>query len=811
MWGASKIAGKITNVSKWCSLYFDSKTGECLSHNKEVAASKLNEIGRQLFDNGKFSEAKEYFSNAYTHSSNKANYDVYKDNINKAKAETDAINLNSQGDNLFNQGRYHEAHNKYQEAYDKSQITKEKNKYALYKDKAKTELNAIGLKELGDVEFNAGRYDSAKVKYQEAHDKSQITKEKNKYALYKDKAKTELNAIGLKELGDVEFNAGRYDSAKVKYQEAHDKSQITKEKNKYALYKDKAKTELNAIGLKELGDVEFNAGRYDSAKDKYQQACNKSSVVVNKTTYTNCISKAQVELDAQSAYQCGKMLFSQGKYSDALKEYQVAHGSSKIMNVKSTYNNEISKVKVEISAKQLYEQGEALYRAENYVEAKIKYNEAVYVSEVNKDYYNRTGAARAQVELDATELNEQGNILFASGNFSEAKDKYQQAYDISEVAKKNDNFFSKLFYSPHEYKKNKDKAQTELDAIALSDQANILLNQGKFAEAIIKYQAAYDKTQIFNQRDQYKNNRDLIQAKVYNKEGYQLLSEASTGGDIAVKILKYKNAQEKFEKAINIRPNSDVYKSSLAKVKAELDAINLNSQGDNLFDQGRYHESHNKYQEAYNKSQITKEKNIYAINYEKAQTIINKLSKLETLWNKAWEAENDTEDDRSKEAGEVFQEVLREAKDGLKIVPNDPKFKQYETLASFKIEGNELFNEGLESQQNGFELLQEAHKLKQQQKYELANSKFHEAKDKFSNAKDKFEIGSNEDQRFVSCVELVQEQLNEVMESIKNTEQYTLASELSNLDINISNSSYLETDSLETNITGEHNNYYAQI
>ncbi|MGN7619489.1 MAG: hypothetical protein ACTJLN_01500 [Rickettsia amblyommatis] len=777
----------------------------------ELDAINLNSQGDNLFNQGRYHEAHSKYQEAYDKSQVSTQYNKYSTNRDKAKTELDAINLNSQGDNLFNQGRHHEAHSKYQEAYDKSQVSTQYNKYSTNRDKAKTELDAINLNSQGDNLFNQGRYHEAHSKYQEAYDKSQVNTQYNKYSTNRDKAKAELNAIGLKELGDIEFNAGRYDSAKVKYQEAYNKSQITKEKNKYTICKDKVKAELNAIGLKELGDVEFNVGRYDSAKVKYQEAFNKSSVAAHKTTYTNCISKAQVELDAQSAYQCGKMLFNQGKYSDALKEYQAAHSSSKVINAKSTYNDEISKVKVEISAKQLYEQGETLYRAGNYVEAKTKYNEAVYTSEVNKDYYSRTGVAKAQVELNAIELNEQGNTLFASGNFSAAKDKYQQAYNISEVAKKNDNFFSKLFYSPHEYKKNKDKAQTELDAIALSDQANVFLKQGKLAEVIMKYQAAYDKTQIFNQRDQYKNNRDLIQAKVYNKEGYQLLSEASTRGDLAVKILKYKNAQEKFEKAINICPNSDVYKSSLAKVKAELDAINLNSQGDNLFDQGRYHESHNKYQEAYNKSQITKEKNKYAVNQEKAQTIINKLLKLETLWDNAWKAENDTEDDRSEEAGGFLQEVLRESKDGLKIVPNDSKFKQYEILVSLKMEGNALFNEGLESQQDGLELLQEAHKLKQQQKYDLANVKFYEAKEKFSNAKEKFEIGSNEDQRFVSCVEFVQKQLHEVMASLEITEQHTLASGLSNLDINISNISYLETDSLETNIVGDHNNYHAQM
>ncbi|QWB86748.1 hypothetical protein JRD95_00804 [Rickettsia parkeri] len=299
------------------------------------------------------------------------------------------------------------------------------------------------------------------------------------------------------------------------------------------------------------------------------------------------------------------------------------------------------------------------------------------------------------------------------------------------------------------------------------------------------------------------HNKNQATEKLNNK-GWQLFQEG-----------KYSEAAEYFNNAYQAcssgYQNEQTFKNNIDKAKAELDAINLNSQGDNLFDQGRYHESHNKYQEAYNKSQITKEKNKYAVNQEKAQTIINKLLKLETLWDNAWKAENDTEDDRSEEAGGFFQEVLRESKDGLKIVPNDSKFKQYEILVSLKMEGNALFNEGLESQQDGLELLQEAHKLKQQQKYDLANVKFYEAKEKFSNAKEKFEIGSNEDQRFVSCVEFVQKQLNEVMASLEITEQHTLASGLSNLDINISNISYLKTDSLETNIVGDHNNYHAQM
>jgi hypothetical protein len=85
-----KVLSNIDGTSTWCHLYFDSKTGKCLSHYLEVAASKLNDIGNQLFDSGKYEEAKEYFFNAYTHSTNKTKQETYKANENKAQAKIDA-------------------------------------------------------------------------------------------------------------------------------------------------------------------------------------------------------------------------------------------------------------------------------------------------------------------------------------------------------------------------------------------------------------------------------------------------------------------------------------------------------------------------------------------------------------------------------------------------------------------------------------------------------------------------------------------------------------------------------------------------
>jgi hypothetical protein len=89
-WGLSQLVN--SHWSQWFHLYFDENTGECLSHDLEEAAAKLNNKGQQLFANGKYDEAKEYFGNACEHSNIKANWNDYKANENKAQAKMYAVN-----------------------------------------------------------------------------------------------------------------------------------------------------------------------------------------------------------------------------------------------------------------------------------------------------------------------------------------------------------------------------------------------------------------------------------------------------------------------------------------------------------------------------------------------------------------------------------------------------------------------------------------------------------------------------------------------------------------------------------------------
>ncbi|KAL1490039.1 hypothetical protein ABEB36_013950 [Hypothenemus hampei] len=613
-WIAFGICRAIGDTS-WNSLYFDRQ---------------------QLFDNGKFSEAEEYFNNAYTHSSYTKNYDVYKSNRENAKAEIDAINLNSEGDDLFNEGKYHEAHSKYHEAFDKSNVSRQYKIYSTNLKKAKVEIDAINLNSKGDGLFNQGKYRKAHSKYHEAYDKSNVSRQYKIYSTNRDKAKAEIDAINLnskamiyltkasimkltanimKHLinlmlvdsikyialisrkpkveidainlnskGDGLFNQGKYRKAHSKYHEAYDKSNVSRQYKIYSTNRDKAKAEIDAINLNSEGDGLFNQGKYREAHSKYHEAYDKSNVsdgLFNQGKYREAHSKyheaydksnvsrqykiystnrdkAKAEIDAINLNSEGDGLFNQGKYREAHSKYHEAYDKSNVSRQHNIYSTNRDKAKAEIDAINLNSEGDGLFNQGKYREAhnsiinialtetkpKVELDalnayqrgETLFNKRRYSDALKEYQAAHIQVEIIAEQLYEQGEVLYCTGKYVEAKTKYNEAVHTSKVHK---DYYSSLGVV---------KAQTELDAIALNDRADVLLSQGKFAEAIKKYQAAYDKTQVFNQREQYKNNRDSIQAKVYNQEGYKLLSEATAERDFALKILKYKNAQEKFEK-----------------------------------------------------------------------------------------------------------------------------------------------------------------------------------------------------------------------------------------------------------------------
>lgn len=247
--------GRAVGDTKWHSLYFDNKTGECLSHDKEIAAHKLNKIGKELLASGKFHEAKEYFFNAYRHSNEKETYEKYNKNRDKAQAAIDksqsdtysnnqADTLYKEGCELFNQGEYEEAYDKFYQAYRKcTDGYSEEAKFKKNRDAAKNKQADLLDKE-GFELYKQGKYQEAFNKFDQAYKKcTEGYSEEERFKRNRDKAQAEKHALNLNIQGDILFQLGEYSEALVKYQEAYNKSQLSAQRNKFEANINKAKYE----------------------------------------------------------------------------------------------------------------------------------------------------------------------------------------------------------------------------------------------------------------------------------------------------------------------------------------------------------------------------------------------------------------------------------------------------------------------------------------------------------------------------------------------------------------------------------------
>ena len=274
------------------------------------------------------------------------------------------------------------------------------------------------------------------------------------------------------------------------------------------------------------------------------------------------------------------------------------------------------------AASKLNDKGITLLGSGNFSEAKEYFNNA-YINSSNKTDYDKFANSR-----DATALAIEAQTLLNSGKFSEAKDKFQAAYSLSIVSK-----FSNC-----------------KEAANIAAEAQRLLNEGKFSEAQIKFHDAYNKETGNKQAYADARHSAAIASEAQNllKDGkfseaatrFQKAANESTASEIKNTILNYKEATDLAAEAQTFFDNgnysgavtkfgaaydkSNVYevysKFSNYKTKAqtEVDALALNSQGNTFFNQGNYVAAATKYQEAYSKSQISKEYSKYSTNKTKA-------------------------------------------------------------------------------------------------------------------------------------------------------------------------------------------------
>ncbi|WP_375326319.1 hypothetical protein [Candidatus Tisiphia endosymbiont of Nemotelus uliginosus] len=140
------------------------------------------------------------------------------------------------------------------------------------------------------------------------------------------------------------------------------------------------------------------------------------------------------------------------------------------------------------------------------------------------------------------------------------------------------------------------------------------------------------------------------------------------------------------------------------------------------------------------------------------------------LSNEAWEAESDELNDRSVEAEQKFAASLKLYEEAVKLSPTNIVYKHALDITSLKIEGNNLFSEGIVLASIAYGLQEEANALAvDQEAYEEILGKYQQALGAYKAAQDSFHVGWNlsKDVRFKSCIEIVQDAIELIQEHIE--------------------------------------------
>lgn len=192
------------------------------------------------------------------------------------------------------------------------------------------------------------------------------------------------------------------------------------------------------------------------------------------------------------------------------------------------------------------------------------------------------------------------------------------------------------------------------------------------------------------------------------------------------------------------------------------------------------------------------------VNYETEKLKQSLLDECKNLFDNAWKAESDEVEDRSAEAQELLQKGLQICLEALKIIQNDSEIEKYKEKFTSKIEGNKNFNLGLNLEDIANNLLEEAQNLKEKGKFSQAKEKFFESKEKYSIALKCFEQGNKHDHRFKENLDFVQNQINEVNNSLKEISSNNITLDL-DINFNIEHQNDYQLD-----VAGNHN-YFEQI
>ncbi len=549
----------------------------------------------------------------------------------------------------------------------------------------------------GNTLFEAQTYKDAKTKYESAlalfpddataKQKLQATIDKIKELEDAEKAEQEkkANYDALIAEADNLYTSSNWKDAKAKYEEALELFDEAHPKNRIAECDKKIQEEADAEAAEKQKRADYDAliaeadGLFDSekwedAKSKYQAALkmfdeqhpkDKISAIDAKLKELEDAAAAEAEIEAKykqlveqadGLYDGKKWEDAKAKYEEALKlKENEQHPKDRISAIEEEIKAENEAAQQEEKFKNIVAEADKLYDAEDWANAKSKYNEALGIKSDDQHSKDRIEdientikkleeeeAEAAAQEAKFKEIIAEADDLFANQDWETARTKYQDALNLKSGDSHAEGRLEEI------KKKIEEEANAEAEQKALDEEYAGLIKEAdglfdseswedaksKYVEALeIKADESHPKDRISAIDKKLEELADAEAAEAKKEEDYkQLIADA----DGLYSDEKWNDAKAKYEQALELfdRPHP---KDRIDAIQAKLDEIAaqdaeaakiqeqyqaLIDEANQLFDDEKWTDARAKYQEA----SIVKEDEQYP--KDRMQEIDDKIKEL---------------------------------------------------------------------------------------------------------------------------------------------------------------------------------------
>ncbi len=588
----------------------------------------------QHFESKEYAEALEQFNEA------KALLPLNDQTIAKI-AETEKIisdqksyaELKTQADELFESGKYEQAKEKYEQSltfnpddtHATNRITEINNLLEAIADKEKSYADAISKADKSfddkDYEQALGFYEQAgKIKPEEKHPQQRIESTK---AVVEHLAKASQH-----------FESKEYAEALEQFNEAKALLPLNDQTIAKIAETEKIISDQKSYAeLKTQADELFESGKYEQAKEKYEQSLTfnpDDTHATNRITEINNLLEAIADKEKSYADAISKAdkSFDDKDYEQALGFYEQA-GKIKPEEKHPQQRIESTKAVVEHLAK-----ASQHFESKEYAEALEQFNEAKALLPLN----DQTIAKIAETEKiisdqkSYTELKTQADEFFESAKYEQAKEKYEQSlkfnpedtYATGKISE-----ISNLLEAIAEKEKNYSNAISIADKALKDKEYNLALENYNLASSI-KPDEAYPK-----------NKSSEVQNIIKDLETKQLAYEENIAtADSKFNNENYSQAIEAYQEALKFKPNDKYAVNRIAESRNLISETEINEAYENAVASAYFHEENNdlskaldswkiasnlKPNEALPKSKITELGAVVAAEKRKIQEAYDKL------------------------------------------------------------------------------------------------------------------------------------------------------------------------------------------